>query len=282
MNNLKKHIKENNPKNVYLFFGEEAFLRNYYKNSLINLLLEKIDSFNYIKLEIEKISLLQDAVFTIPFGYNKKVVEVTGDSDSSIKDNDLSFIDEVLKNRAENVYVIFNLKTTDKRKKFYKHFQKNEFVCEFNYQKPEDIIIWMDSIFRKNKIDISKDNLIYLFEHTNNDMTNAYNEINKLISFCLDKKTVTKEDIDAISTKTQYIKTFDMIDFAAMGNTKKAFLMLKEMENQKEEPVMIIGAISKHLKNLLIYKILKEEKKSDKDIIQKMKMKKYPCTWHHL
>ena len=71
MDELKKQIKENNLKHLYVFYGDEDYLKRYYKNELIKATVNEGDTMNFSTLEgprdpIEIINLVNTPPFFAP------------------------------------------------------------------------------------------------------------------------------------------------------------------------------------------------------------------------
>lgn len=77
MQNLNKDIKEHTFKPIYLLFGEEAFLKNSYKNRLKEAILGE-DTMNYARfegkgLDVDELIRLAD---TMPFFAEQRLILV--------------------------------------------------------------------------------------------------------------------------------------------------------------------------------------------------------------
>lgn len=272
MQKIKQQLKTKKFDNAYFFYGEEAYLQNFYLNSLKeSVISEEFADLNYVVLEANELDRLQEAVENSPVISEKKIVVVKGaEISAQVKEAGFKLIEGVLDNISDFTILVFYAESIDKRTKLYKLFQKKCTVCYFGYQKPVYVINWIGNLFKKNGFSISRDTAIYLFEHTGVDMTNIKNEIDKLIAYCMGEGEIKKEDIDNITTKTSDIKTFDMLDAAVEKDAQLAFDMLMDMETHKEQPVIISGALAKHISNLLCYKILSAEGFGIEEISKRM------------
>ena len=78
MKNLQEDIKTGNFKNVYLLFGEEAYLKIQYKEKLIHALNPDDDTMNFSKYEGKGIEVREmiDLCETMPFFADRRVVLV--------------------------------------------------------------------------------------------------------------------------------------------------------------------------------------------------------------
>ena len=74
---LKNHIKEKNLAKLYVFCGEESYLKEYYRKTIEKMISTGgFDSFNIIYLDDEAITedSLTDAIESLPFGAEEKLI----------------------------------------------------------------------------------------------------------------------------------------------------------------------------------------------------------------
>lgn len=137
-----------------------------------------------------------------------------------------------------------------------------------------------------NSLDIIKDRLKgykitntdinYLIEICNDDQLKINNECDKLSMYCIDKKEITKKDIDELVTKKYgdpETIVFSFIRFIAENNKGKAIELYRELLNYGKHPLEIVSLIASQLRTLLKIKIL-EEKKYTKNQISELLNKK--------
>ena len=75
---LKKDLADGNIGTLYIFHGEEGYLKRHYLNQLKELCGGPFEAFNIVTLDGEQVSVqaLTDAVDSIPMGSEKKLVVV--------------------------------------------------------------------------------------------------------------------------------------------------------------------------------------------------------------
>ena len=76
-------------------------------------------------------------------------------------------------------------------------------------------------------------------------------EIEKLISYALNKNVISKEDIDAVCIKQLNVRIFDMMDAISVKNQKKTLDCYYELIAEKEPPMRILFMISRQF-NLML------------------------------
>ena len=76
MKSIQEDIKKQEFKPVYLLFGEEAYLRQQYKQMLLKALVPENDTMNFSRYEGRKVEPRQiiDLAETMPFFASKRVI----------------------------------------------------------------------------------------------------------------------------------------------------------------------------------------------------------------
>jgi DNA polymerase-3 subunit delta len=260
---LKKELKQNNIRNLYLFYGPEEYLSEYYINHIKDNTVTAIPELNLLMLEGEKANT--DAIIEFcdspPMMSQKKLLIVKKFSgfkkraDESKKD---SLIDYLL-NVPEYACVIFVEEEVNKKNKLYTCIEKNGLVVEFEYQTKEMLVKWTEKIFKEYGKSINNDIAGYLIDNLDPDMQSILNECMKLIDYAGEKNTVTKEDIDKICTKSLSSKVFEMMDSIGQKNLQDAFLKLNDMISLKEPVVKILVLLARHVRIMLQVKMAQED-----------------------
>lgn len=249
MKTLAADIKNGQFKNAYLICGEEDYLKLNYKNQMIKAIAGD-DTMNLGLYEGKNIDMNEviDSAETFPFFAEHRliVMENTGLFKSGGEE-----LAEYLKKVPETTIFIFIESDVDKRSKMYKAVKSVGYICEINRQTEQDIAIWAAKIFDYNGKKITKANMSYLISNVGTDMEVLSREIEKLISYALNKNVISKEDIDAICIKQLNVRIFDMIDAISVKNQKKTLDCYYELIAEKEPPMRILFMISRQF-NLML------------------------------
>ena len=197
MDILKKELKENNIRNVYLFYGPEEYLKKYYIDTITQQLLSSDDmELNYSCTDgkIEADSVIQNCE-TLPVFCEKKVIIVKNSGlFKSEGKGAKGKLEEYLTSIPEYTCLIFVENEVDKRLKLVNSIKKSGMVVEFAYQKPADLVKWVIKVVKSYKKDIVPLAASYIVENSEYSMTELLNEINKLIVFAADKKDISLDD----------------------------------------------------------------------------------------
>ena len=114
------------------------------------------------------------------------------------------------------------------------------------------LITWILRHFSRAKLNIDRNVAVYLCSCVGNDMTTLKNEIDKCINYLRFEKrdTLQTSDVDFICTKSSEAQVFDITNYAFSRNFASASKALKVLENNREKPLLIFGAIAKSVHTL--------------------------------
>lgn len=249
METLASDIKNGQFKNVYLICGEEEYLKLNYKNQLIKAIVGD-DTMNLGLYEGKNFDVNEviDTAETFPFFAERRLIVM--DSTGLFKSGGEELA-EYMRKIPESTIFLFVEQDVDKRSKMYKAVKSNGYICEINRQSEKDLATWAARIFAKDGKKITNANMSYLIANVGTDMEVLSKEIEKLISYDLNKEVISKEDIDAVCVKQLNVRIFDMVDAISVKNQKKALDSYYELIAEKEPPMRILFMVARQF-NLIL------------------------------
>ena len=254
---------------VYLLYGSEEYVLHKALKQLANAAVtEELSGMNVIALEgsLVKAAEICEQCETLPFMSERKLVVVNnyklllsegkGDAD----DADLEKLLAYLENPSPSACLVFACTANvDKRKKLFKALQKHCTV-EFTALKEDELAKWVEKEVKAAGKSISQQNIHLMLEYTENKLEMLAGELSKLLSYMADEKEITAESITSIITQKRDYNLFKMIDAMLEGNSKKALELLGGLLGQREEPIYILGGISRQYRLALKAYLLRKEK----------------------
>ena len=269
MKNLVQDIKTNDFKNIYLLYGEEEYLKKQYRQKLQDALISPDDTVNLNFYEGKNISVqeLIDQAETMPFFADRRLLVI---EDSGFFKSASVELVEYLEQVPETTYFLFVESEVDKRQKMYKAVQKKGRIVEFAAQKEDTLIRWILGILKKENKNITRSSMELLLEKTGTDMNNIAMELEKLLSYTMDRDVITAEDIESICTTQTVNKIFDMINAVADGNRKKALDLYYDLLALKEPPMRILFLLTRQFNLLMQTKELQSTGYDAKTIAAKL------------
>ena len=252
--------------NLYLITGDEAFEKEQYLEKIKTDFGELVKGINYIVLDKDSVSSLESEINTYAFGYSKKLIIVKFEKKSLSSENGketdsaeekVDWLTESLEqalSELEDVIVVF-YGDFQKRSRVYKLVQKYGECVLCEKKKEYELLTWCVKIFKENNINISNADVTYLINLCGTDKLALKNEIDKLIDYSAEDKTITKEIIDLLCIRTSDVIIFDLTDSLGNKNPKAALKSLNELLENKEPIQKIVIMIAKHFKSLLVAKV---------------------------
>ena len=266
---LDEHIKNKTFSNLYLIFGEEAYLKNQYEKKFIDTILdESLKMINFSLFEGKNIDIknIIDTLDTLPFMSNYRLVILKNTSLLfDAKKEDMKILEEYLHNIPKTTILIFIEEKIDKKLKIYKTITKIGSVHQIDTLDENNLIKWITDKLKNNDKEINQQNALYIIKSVGTNMEILLNEINKLISYS-NNQTIIKDDIDNICTKSVESKIFDLINFIANKNVNKAIDIYKNLIFNKTSPFFILNMIYRQFKIILQTKYLYNKGYGIKDI----------------
>lgn len=277
MKSLNEDIRSGQFKNVYLLYGEEAYLKKQYKDRMTKAMLPDGDTMNYAYYEGKGInpSELIDLAETLPFFAERRLIVV---ENSNFFKNAAPELADYMKTIPETTCFLFVENEVDKRGKLYKTVKEKGRIVEMGRQDEKTLLYWIAGNVRKEGRQIKESTARYLVSKTGTDMENLEKELEKLFSYTLpeaslsasagadhlegrdkeasEKIEITVKDIDAVCTTQISNKIFDMIEAVAAKHQKKALNYYYDLLALKEPPMRILYLLARQFRILLQVKDL--------------------------
>lgn len=270
---LEKKLKTDEIKGIYLLYGEEHFLLETSLKKIKNNFGELIKGINYITIDDTNIENIISDIETPAFGFEKKLIIVNNSGIlkkegkrknaefTKLKEKICTYINENIE-MINNTSVIVFVEDDIEKLKLFKTIDNLGIVCQFQYQKPQALIKRLKVICNAYKVNVEESTLNYFIECCGTNMQELINEIRKLIEFVGENGTITKKEIDILSTKKLESIIFDLTDNLGKRNTKDAIIVLNNLIYAKEPIQKILITLYNHFKKLYIVKIANESKRN--------------------
>lgn len=249
MKRIKEDIKNHSFHSVYLFYGEEDYLKRMYRDKMKQAVLPDGDEMNYSYFEGKDMDAHQvkEIADTLPFFSDNRIV-IIENSGWFKSANDFS---EYLEQMPDTTILVFVEKELDKRNKLYKYVNKNGLAVEMNGMTPKEMKTWIAVLLKQNQRQMRESTAEYLLEQIDNSMTNVQNELEKLIAYTEGREEITKEDIDAVCSVQVTGRIFQMMDAVAAGRKDETLALYHDLLLLRESPMSILYLLSRHFNILL-------------------------------
>lgn len=254
MQTLNQDIKNNSFKPVYLLYGEEAFLKNSYKNQMKSAITQgdtmNFNQFGGKSIDVKELISLAD---TMPFFSEKRLILV---EDSGFFKTAAEELVNYLPQMPDTTCMIFVESEVDKRSKMFKKIKELGYAAEMERQDINQLARWAGTLLSREGKKVTGQTMELFLNMTGDDMENIRMELEKLISFTLGRDIITDEDVMAICTERTTNKIFDMVTSIVNRQTKRALELYEDLLTLKEPPMRIMFLIARQFNQLLQVKEL--------------------------
>ena len=268
MKSLNEDLKTGQLNQVYLLYGEEAYLKKQYKEKLRNAIVSPDDNMNYAYHEGKGINVNEviDLAETLPFFAERRLIilENTGLFKSASPE-----LADYLKEMPETTHLLFIETEIDKRNKLYKAVQNKGRVVELGRQDEATLLRWVLSSVKKEEKQISEATVRYFLAKVGTDMENIQKELEKLFCYTMQRTSITTEDVEMICTTQITNQIFDMVNAVADKEQRKALNFYYDLLALKEPPMRILFLLSRQFKLLLEVKTMDQMGYGRKEIAEK-------------
>ena len=281
---LKQALREKNPANLYLFFGEETYLLHYYLDMLEKKLLSgPAEEFNFHRLTAENFSMeaLRNSVEALPMMAERSYIRVDDVDIFRFGEQEREQLAAILEDIPEYCCLVFVFETVEykpdrRQKRLWSAIEKNAQAVEFQKQSQRDLTPWIIRHFAALDKRISPDLCAYLIEITGGAMAALAGEIDKIAAFALGPE-ITKYDIDSVTEPVLDAVVFQMTDAIGAGDYAAALKKLRDLYKMQQEPIVILGAVGANLRRISAARILKDHGRGADDLVKLCGMKDYPA-----
>ena len=256
----------------YLLYGKNEGL----KTECINEILRRNDGkvFNYDENQIKDQTdsfyenLLSDSLFE-----STKIILINRASDKIY-----NIVLDLIERNITNAKIIINTGVLETRSKLRSLFEKNkDLICIPTYPDNNDTLAKLAAtIFRKENITISQQNINLIVEKCNGDRKNLKIEIEKIKIFGKDKKRITTGEILKLINLSENYELSELIDNSLAKNKNKIINILNENNYNAEDCIVILRTFLSKAKR--IYKLAIEFEKNH-DINKTINSAKPPIFW---
>ena len=213
---LKKNISADDFGRLYFIYGEEAYLREYYKSQIISA-FEKdgFSDFNILVCDADSTSAeeLEGFFDGLPMMAHRKLLVINDLDIAKLNENMKEKLPKLLADIPDYLTVLFYYSSSeykpDKRLTIWKLIDKNGLVCVIERAARSDLVAWIKRRFKSWNKTISTENAEYLMFLCGDLMVNLISEIEKIASGT-NSDEIQKRHIDLLASPTLEAQIFDL------------------------------------------------------------------------
>ena len=256
----------------YLLYGKNEGL----KSECIDEILKKNNGkiFNYDEIQIkDKIESFYENILSNSLFESDKIIIINRASDKIF-----DIIHDLVERDIINIKIIINAGVLETKSKLRSFFEKNtNLICIPTYPDNNDTLARLaTTIFRKENISISQQNINLIVAKSNGDRKNLKIEIEKIKNFGKAKRRISTKEILKLINLSENYELSELIDNSLAKNKNKIINILNENNYNVEDCIVILRTFLSKAKR--IHKLAIELEKNH-DINKTINTAKPPIFW---
>lgn len=249
---LKKDLAQEQFGALYMLYGEEKHMLKLAAKKLMKKAVDgQVPDFNFHEFSNDtSVDAISDAAEALPMMAQRKCVAV---SDFNVEDKnavELGKLYELLENPSPSTVLVFyyptlefSVKKSAKWKKLLKAAENKGFSVEYPLRTAAELNKILVQDAGKQGCSLSKQNAGLMIEYAGADLKTLLSENAKLCAFA-NGGEITRNMIEDMVTKTTETTAFLLAAALVSGEYEKAYACIDQLFYQREEPVMILSALS--------------------------------------
>lgn len=259
----------------YLLLSEDSYYKHQYiQKQKEEILTDGMEMMNLYETADLNLDNLEDALQTLPFMAEKKLVIVRSSGIFKGKEEEIEKLLKMLNNLPEYVELLFDEKEADKRGRLFKKFKNKDDkfkLMEFPFPGEIAVIELLEKRAQTSRISLSKNVITYFVRHMPQSMDYIFKEWEKIECFGK-SKALQEKDIDDICVFSLDVQVFNLIKKITSKQAELSLEIYKVMMEQKESPYSVLSLIARQYRLMIQTKCLVEQGTSNSEIASRLKI----------
>lgn len=277
---FKQELKAGSPRSLYVFHGEETYLKEYYFRELKKQLIPpELEQLNFHPIPGKECTLqrLREAVDCLPVMSERTLVAVTDydlyGGSAEARDGLCALLSDLPEDCCLVFYYdLLPFKADARMKKLTGLLKEKGLIVDFARQELGDLKDWVARRFKALGHDIAPREAAYLLECRGDLMQDLVTEIEKIGAYASGRQ-VTRADIDAVVIPQLDAVVFQMTDAIARNDFDGAAAVLDSLLGARESAIMILSVVGKYFRQLYTARLLLERRRGTADLASLWGMK---------
>ncbi len=282
---LKQDLKAGTIGSLYIFHGEETYLRDHYLEQLKQACVPAgMDSFNYHRLTGKGLDLraLSEAVDALPMMSPRTLVQVDDYDLFKAPESQRTAMTALLSDLPDYCTLVFvydtiEYKSDARMKKLAGVLKEKGCEVAFPRQEQSDLVDWIGRRFRALGHDITVSDAQYLIFQCGELMNGLIGEIGKIGAYAKDRR-ITRQDIDAVAIPVLDAQVFRMTDALTRKDYDKTLSLLNDLLLLRQEPFVLLAVLGRQVRQLYSARVALECGKGSRWLMELWSMRSsYPA-----
>ena len=218
--NKKKFDKQN----FFLIYGENEGLKKEVIENLKKNLNGRIENYDEAQI-ISNSELFYEKIFNQSLFVKEKIIIINRCSEKIF-----DLIENILEKEISNIKIILNANILEKKSKLRNLFEKNKELITVPTYKDTSIILAeiAKKFFNNYKVSISQETINLLVSRCNGDRGHLKSELDKILIYMNDKKSINLEEIYKLTNLTENFSINELVDTSLSKNSRKTSEIINE------------------------------------------------------
>ncbi len=279
---LSKKLKLD-PKGVYLFYGEEEYLKRRYLEQIREKIIgdDPAAAFNHVKIEGDLMAFSAE-LDGLPLLGGERLIELWDVDFAKVNGDQLKALCELLSASEDTVVIYthpdeFPEGTAKKPSAQLAAMSKCTHAVNFERQKPAALASWLNRHATAQGCFMDPQLCKKMIDYCSADMFVLAGEVEKVCGYVLahGRNRVEEADILAVASPNSVYGAFDFANALLDRDKARAFVLLSDMIRRKEKPQDILGTVSRMMSDLLMIRALRDAGMTPAEMASKLKMHEY-------
>lgn len=290
MSQLEKQlasIRKGKLENLYLVQGTEDYLIEQVRQTFLSTVLvdEEAADFNFGQFDMKDtpVGLALQEAESFPFFGDQRLLFIqnpyflTGERVTNGPEHEIKELEEYLENPSDfTICVVFApYEKLDKRKKVTKLLTKQATLIDVQPMSEREMINYVKSVCQEKEFRFKDQAFETLLELTDRNLTRMMHELEKLMLFHQDSRTILKSSVEKLVSKSLEQNVFELNDLVLRKDVRGSIELYQDLLTQKEDPIKIIALMIGQFRLLLQVKILRKKGYQQGDIAGLLKVHPY-------
>lgn len=266
---LKKQIKSGEFSRLYIIYGNEGYLKQFYANAICSKAVDKdFEDFNLKKLDGKDTNLneIYDCISAFPM-MSEYTCTIVKDFPLNSFIGDRAKVDSefenVISDIPESSILVFWMDTMEvdekdkKWAKVLKIFDETGVCAKIDKRTRAALEKLLVSSAAKKGCTLSRENAYYIIDLVGEDMSTLQNELNKVCAY-VNEGEIERSHIDKTVIVSVEAKIFQLSRMVVRGEADNAYENLANLFKLREEPIVILSVLSKSFVDMYRVKAAKE------------------------
>jgi DNA polymerase-3 subunit delta len=255
---LWRALQDRRLESLYLFYGPEDYLRGAAVNEVTERVLgdTALREFNYAAYSLAQTDVQQalSNASQLPLMAERRLLLLQ--DFQKLREADEEAVSRYLNNPAASTVVVFIAADMDKRRKLTKLLLEKCYAVEFAQLENHELTKWARRYLKDKKTNIEERALAHLVGLVGSNIRLLAVELDKLMTAAIGEGQITWPLVESLVGRSRELSNFELSDHLLAGNKAGALLTLKNLLDDRAEPLMLLGLLASQYHRLLLAKEL--------------------------